>query len=215
MDNKNIPREGDRVAVIRDYCNARKGMTGTVKRYDPIGRSCAVEFDKPFVGAHDCEGFCSSMRGQMVHISCLRGIDPVSGFKFVIIYDGDKTTARLYIDKKLEGKAELYHIEGCEYSVEEIVTAATKAALDDKKCNEANAIDIGDLVEVTEGIHGTPIPRGARGHAMARYNADSWMIDFHECYGVTPWEIPESKIRKINPYETNMKRHIDKKERGI
>lgn len=204
MDKKLIPLEGDRVAITCDYANAKRGMMGTVKRYDPKGYSCAVEFDRLFTGGHDCEGVCQKGRGLWVHISCLEAIKPVRGFKFVIDDDGSKTIAHLYINKKIVGTAELHHLEGCKYTMEDIVNAATKAVLKDKKRNEANAIKVGDLVEVTEGIHGTPIPSGARGHVMERYNAKSWMIDFHECYGVTPWEIPESKIRKIDPFETNM-----------
>lgn len=57
----------------------------------------------------------------------------------------------------------------------------------------------GDLVKMTAPIVGTPIPAGARGHIMSRWSKEgkTWIVDFHNCYGETPWEIPESKFRKV------------------
>lgn len=94
---------GDRVVMIRDYCYAKKGMTGKVVRPEFRGwtdRVCTVEFDQPFEGGHICMGFVPSGRGYHVPVSAIKLLDDDKKWKIIIMANGDATTAKLIKEGK-------------------------------------------------------------------------------------------------------------------
>jgi hypothetical protein len=202
---------GDRVTIANKFLTI-VGECGTIICAKPLPSGSSlygVRLD------HDCEegnslgGRCADYHGMW----CLdKDIEKITSKKDnplykIVILGYDKKTEAMYISgKKTIANATQYHNVGYDNTKKELkwriqtVLIPLLNAVEKKKAEE---IKTGDLVEVTESIYGTPIPKGARGHVKQLWKDDSWIVDFHECYGETPWEIPESKLHKISPYETN------------
>lgn len=75
---------GDRVRVIESFRNVKVGMIGTVKGFYIDDRTfLAVEYDKEFDDANDCQGMCNSKKGQFTKVEMVevgpRGI--IIGYK--------------------------------------------------------------------------------------------------------------------------------------
>ena len=56
-------QNGDRIIMTKSVCYAKKNMIGTIRGFD---MNYAIEFDKDFVGGHDCSGLVKSKRGHWV-----------------------------------------------------------------------------------------------------------------------------------------------------
>lgn len=93
---------GDRVRVIKDCDNAKKGMVGTIAVVDkselPRARTIGGKFDKRFWGGNSLLGCCERGYGRWVFPDC---IELICGNKIVITTDGATTTARFYDGKKV------------------------------------------------------------------------------------------------------------------
>lgn len=73
-NNMSNIKVGDRVAVTHEndaHC-MKKGMTGTVKYISSSFGKVAVEFDKPFVHGHSCNGTTAPYRGQWMYVCDLK-----------------------------------------------------------------------------------------------------------------------------------------------
>ena len=66
---------GEKVRVIRNYGNAKIGMSGVLRRITDYD-TCGVEFtNHEFLGMHNCDGYVPSTKGYYVrseHIAPLR-----------------------------------------------------------------------------------------------------------------------------------------------
>lgn len=94
---------GDRMVMILDFADVKKGSTGIIVKIDKTSWStptCIVEFDKPFIGEHTCSGLVPSGRGYYVPVSSIKILDDDKDWKIIITADGDTTTAKLIKEGK-------------------------------------------------------------------------------------------------------------------
>lgn len=88
---------GDRMVMIHDFADVKKGSTGIIVKIDKTSWStptCIVEFDKPFTGGHTCSGLVPSGRGYYVPVSSIKILDDDKNWNIIIMPDGDKTIAK-------------------------------------------------------------------------------------------------------------------------
>ena len=66
---------GDKVELIENFNGISKGMVGVLKYRLSYTNHWAVEFNKPFLYGHTCNGKCKDNYGYYIFSGCLKLID--------------------------------------------------------------------------------------------------------------------------------------------
>lgn len=107
---------GDRVRLLHDVCNAKRGMVGTVMKSNDRGVSVPIDFDEEFLGGHSCDCRTREGHGHWINPDDLELLDLPHAFTLVITSKGDRTKAKLLHGKKIVQTAEVNRYKDDEYS---------------------------------------------------------------------------------------------------
>lgn len=157
---------GDRVEVIKPFCNAKVGDIGTIKGFH--GKSCiAVEFDRESKSFHDCNDLTKPKHGHYMweeHIKlCESNYE-----KIEITHEGKTTFATMYKDgKKVKTAEAKCHPDddfdfgiGAKLAVERLFAHEPEYFTGDVVCVEAHkahGLRVGMIYHVEDGNFKTDI----------------------------------------------------------
>lgn len=108
-------KKGDRVKLLQNIGNAKRGMIGTcMDRH--YCYAIPVEFDEEFKGGHSCDGRTIDGHGHWISPDYLEKLDMPHAFTLVITSKGDRTKAKLLRGKEIVQTAEVNRYKDDEYS---------------------------------------------------------------------------------------------------